>query len=71
MNASPVRHGALLGSKLRLLRKRNGLTLEELSARCAQLDFCQAAAWAGSHRGPKSPSRTSMSLDVLRGSAYS
>ena len=38
MNASPVRHGALLGSKLRLLRKRNGLTLEELSARCAQLD---------------------------------
>jgi transcriptional regulator with XRE-family HTH domain len=27
-----------LGSKLRSLRKRNGLTLEELSARCIQLD---------------------------------
>ena len=27
-----------LGTKLRALRKRNGLTLEELSARCSQLD---------------------------------
>ncbi|MGE0581750.1 MAG: DUF3612 domain-containing protein [Steroidobacteraceae bacterium] len=36
--ASQLRHGALLGSKLRLLRRRNGLTLDELSARCAQLD---------------------------------
>lgn len=32
-----------LGAKLRALRKRNGLTLEELSARCIQLD---------SHRAP-------------------
>ncbi|MEZ5532453.1 MAG: DUF3612 domain-containing protein [Steroidobacteraceae bacterium] len=38
MTTSPVRRGALLGSKLRVLRKRNGLTLEELSARCAHLD---------------------------------
>ncbi|MCZ8131492.1 MAG: DUF3612 domain-containing protein [Steroidobacteraceae bacterium] len=33
-----VRPGRLLGSKLRALRKRNGLTLEELSQRCAQRD---------------------------------
>lgn len=33
-----VRQGQLLGSKLRGLRKRNGLTLDELSARCVQLD---------------------------------
>src|SRR5262245_61316274 len=32
-----------LGTKLRALRKRNGLTLEELSARCIQVD---------SHRAP-------------------
>jgi transcriptional regulator with XRE-family HTH domain len=38
MNPGPLRHGALLGSKLRQLRKRNGLTLDELSARCVQLD---------------------------------
>lgn len=35
---APVRRGRLLGSKLRELRKRNGLTLDELSARCVQLD---------------------------------
>lgn len=38
MTTAPVRHGALLGSKLRALRKRNGLTLDELSARCVHLD---------------------------------
>lgn len=37
MNAQ-VRPGRLLGSKLRALRKRNGLTLEDLSQRCAQRD---------------------------------
>src|SRR5688572_33177259 len=37
-----VRNSHFLGSKLRALRKRNGLTLEELSARCIQLD-AQAA----------------------------
>jgi transcriptional regulator with XRE-family HTH domain len=31
-----------LGTKLRALRKRNGLTLEELSARCIQLDSRRA-----------------------------
>ena len=31
-----------LGSKLRALRKRNGLTLEEVSARCIQLDAGKA-----------------------------
>ena len=33
-----ARNSHLLGTKLRTLRKRNGLTLEELSARCIQLD---------------------------------
>jgi len=33
-----IRNSHFLGTKLRALRKRNGLTLEELSARCIQLD---------------------------------
>src|SRR2546427_5019147 len=33
-----IRKSHFLGIKLRALRKRNGLTLEELSARCIQLD---------------------------------
>jgi len=33
-----TRMSHFLGTKLRALRKRNGLTLEELSARCIQLD---------------------------------
>jgi transcriptional regulator with XRE-family HTH domain len=33
-----IRQGHLLGAKLRSLRKRNGLTLDELSARCVQVD---------------------------------
>jgi len=36
--ANLSRKGHFLGAKLRTLRKRNGLTLEELSARCVQLD---------------------------------
>src|SRR5215216_1031284 len=31
-----LRKGHFLGAKLRALRKRNGLTLEEVSARCIQ-----------------------------------
>ena len=37
-----VRQGHFLGAKLRSLRKRNGLTLEELSARCVQVDAASA-----------------------------
>jgi len=33
-----IRKSHLLGTKLRTVRKRNGLTLDELSARCVQLD---------------------------------
>ena len=33
-----TRKSHFLGTKLRALRKRNGLTLEELSARCIHLD---------------------------------
>jgi transcriptional regulator with XRE-family HTH domain len=37
-----IRQGHFLGSKLRGLRKRHGLTLDELSARCVQLDADRA-----------------------------
>jgi transcriptional regulator with XRE-family HTH domain len=37
-----TRKSHFLGTKLRSLRKRNGLTLEELSARCIQLDARRA-----------------------------
>jgi transcriptional regulator with XRE-family HTH domain len=33
-----IRQGHFLGTKLRALRRRNGLTLDELSARCVQFD---------------------------------
>lgn len=35
--ASLIRQGHFLGAKLRSLRKRNGLTLDELSSRCVQI----------------------------------
>ena len=39
----PLAHqGHFLGAKLRAIRKRNGLTLEELSARCIQRDAATA-----------------------------
>lgn len=37
-----LRKGHFLGAKLRTLRKRNGLTLEELSTRCIQRDVANA-----------------------------
>ena len=37
-----LRKGHFLGAKLRELRKRNGLTLEELSSRCIQRDAARA-----------------------------
>ena len=37
-----LRQGHFLGTKLRTLRKRNGLTLEELSARCVQREAAAA-----------------------------
>lgn len=37
-----TRKSHFLGTKLRTLRKRNGLTLEELSARCTQIDAALA-----------------------------
>ena len=40
--AGLLRQGHFLGTKLRALRKRNGLTLDELSARCVQLDAAGA-----------------------------
>jgi transcriptional regulator with XRE-family HTH domain len=40
--AGLIRQGHFLGAKLRNLRKRNGLTLDELSARCVQIDAAGA-----------------------------
>jgi transcriptional regulator with XRE-family HTH domain len=40
--AGLIRQGHFLGAKLRALRKRNGLTLDELSARCIQIDAAAA-----------------------------
>src|SRR5260221_972574 len=40
--AGLIRPGHFLGTKLRSLRKRNGLTLDELSARCVQIDAAAA-----------------------------
>src|SRR5258706_475411 len=40
--AGLLRQGHFLGTKLPSLRKRNGLTLEELSARCVQPDAAAA-----------------------------
>jgi len=40
--AGLIRQGHFLGAKLRNLRKRNGLTLDELSARCVQIDAASA-----------------------------
>ncbi|HVC02568.1 MAG TPA: DUF3612 domain-containing protein [Steroidobacteraceae bacterium] len=40
--AGLIRQGHFLGAKLRALRKRNGLTLDELSARCVQMDAVAA-----------------------------
>jgi transcriptional regulator with XRE-family HTH domain len=40
--AGLIRQGHFLGTKLRSLRKRNGLTLDELSTRCVQLDAAHA-----------------------------
>src|SRR3984893_13563740 len=42
--AGLIRQGHFLGAKLRSLRKRNGLTLDELSARCVQIDAAEAAS---------------------------
>jgi transcriptional regulator with XRE-family HTH domain len=39
-----LRQGHFLGTKLRVLRKRHGLTLDELSARCVQLDAAAGAS---------------------------
>jgi transcriptional regulator with XRE-family HTH domain len=66
--AGLIRQGHFLGAKLRSLRKRNGLTLDELSARCVQLNA--AAAPSVSYlsmveTGKRMPS--SQTLDLLAG----
>jgi len=60
-----LRQGHFLGTKLRSLRRRNGLTLEELSARCVQREA--AAAPSVSYlsmieTGKRTPSRQTLAL---------
>ncbi|MGH8335775.1 MAG: helix-turn-helix domain-containing protein, partial [Gammaproteobacteria bacterium] len=66
--ASLIRQGHFLGTKLRSLRKRNGLTLDELSARCVQIDAATAPSvsyLSMVETGKRTPS-TDM-LDMLAG----
>ena len=49
--AGLIRQGHFLGAKLRSLRKRNGLTLDELSARCVQIDAAECAVGVLSEHG--------------------
>jgi transcriptional regulator with XRE-family HTH domain len=62
------RQGHFLGAKLRALRKRNGLTLDELSARCVQIDAESAASvsyLSMVETGKRTPSRAT--LEMLAG----
>src|SRR6266849_3747402 len=63
-----IRQGHFLGAKLRSLRKRNGLTLDELSARCVQIDAAGAPSvsyLSMVETGKRMPS--SEMLDMLAG----
>ncbi len=63
-----IRQGHFLGAKLRALRKRNGLTLDELSARCVQIDAESAPSvsyLSMVETGKRTPSAAT--LDMLAG----
>ena len=63
-----IRQGHFLGAKLRTLRKRNGLTLDELSARCVQIDAASAPSvsyLSMVETGKRTPSAAT--LDMLAG----
>src|SRR5271156_5038402 len=63
-----IRQGHFLGAKLRTLRKRNGLTLDELSARCVQIDAQRAPSvsyLSMVETGKRTPSAAT--LDMLAG----
>jgi len=63
-----IRQGHFLGAKLRALRKRNGLTLDELSARCVQIDAQTAPSvsyLSMVETGKRTPSAAT--LDLLAG----
>ena len=66
--AGLIRQGHFLGAKLRSLRKRNGLTLDELSARCVQIDAASAPSvsyLSMVETGKRMPSAAT--LDMLAG----
>src|ERR1700744_1449309 len=66
--AGLIRQGHFLGAKLRALRKRNGLTLDELSARCVQIDAERAPSvsyLSMVETGKRTPSAAT--LDMLAG----
>jgi transcriptional regulator with XRE-family HTH domain len=60
-----LRKGHFLGAKLRSIRKRNGLTLEELSARCIQrnVDLAPSVSYLSMiESGKRSPSQNLLEL---------
>src|SRR5579883_2750965 len=60
-----LRKGHFLGAKLRSIRKRNGLTLEELSARCIQRNAAHAPSvsyLSMIESGKRAPSREMLEL---------
>jgi transcriptional regulator with XRE-family HTH domain len=60
-----LRKGHFLGAKLRTLRKRNALTLEELSARCIQRDaqFAPSVSYLSMiESGKRTPSQETLEL---------
>ncbi len=66
--AGLIRQGHFLGAKLRSLRKRNGWTLDELSARCVQMDAAGAPSvsyLSMVETGKRMPS--AQKLDMLAG----
>src|SRR5579872_4535099 len=63
--AGLIRQGHFLGAKLRSLRKRNGLTLDELSSRCIQRDVSIAPSvsyLSMIESGKRAPSEELLSL---------
>src|ERR1700677_1382954 len=66
--AGLIRQGHFLGAKLRTLRKRNGLTLDELSARCVQInaEIAPSVSYLSMvETGKRTPSAAT--LDMLAG----
>lgn len=64
-NASAIRNAHFLGTKIRNLRKRNNLTMDDLSARCVKIDANSAPSvsyLSMIERGKRHPSASMLSV---------